>query len=75
MKGVLKVSRRKPLLSSIDRAFKRITYDSGRCCLIAGEYVRDQGARFFHRQEAEYPKRRFWSLYRWPYGTVQPTPP
>ena len=62
-------------LDSVDRAFKRITYDSGRCCLMEGEYGRDQSARFFHRQEAEYPKRRFWSLYRWPYGTVQPTPP
>ena len=46
-------------LESIDCAYKRMTYDSGSCCLMEGEYGRDQSARFFRLQEAEFPKRKF----------------
>lgn len=61
-------------LTHVDGAFKHVTYDSALCCLMQDEWYRDQSIYFFRRQQAEFPKPKYWFLYRWQRGTAWRAP-
>lgn len=57
-------------LAAVDRAFTHVTRDSERCCLMMGHVRIEHGADLYRRQESEYPRRKFWFLYRWQPGAA-----
>lgn len=59
-------------MAQIDRAFRRVTYDSNICCWMTGYGYREKDSSYFREQEAKYPKRHFWFLYRWPLDARPP---